>query len=391
MGSSAHETLERRPMISFAFTDRDRDILEEARRQAEVAVRYARDCEDDEDAMLPASYPEAEGRPDTRAMLEAHADETSGRKIIGALIFLWDWYGGVPLREHRYSLGNTVLKIAGTPEQYTRWSCKTIAIGLTEPIGGSDPASVRTTATWDPRASEWVVSGEKTFITYAQSCDAVLVLARMIHPDRPPRLSTFMVEKGTPGFSGGRQIRKMGIRFEDTAGLSFVDCRIPAFNHIDGDLKRTLMSFSESRPVVAAYALGVSRAAMDFTWARLGETGIAPDYNATIAQRSAATDRMLALEAEWEATWISVLRAKWVEQNEGPGKIDSSVAKAMGADWRAVRRKPASRCSARVVSRSTISWKSGFAMLASLTSMKEPAKSSASSSPATCSVIRRRT
>ena len=69
---------------------------------------------------------------------------------------------------------------------------------------------------------------------------------------------------------------------------------------------------------------------MDFAWARLGEIGIVPDYNATITQRSAAADRMLALESEWEATWISVLRAKWVEQNEGPGKIDSSVAKTMG-------------------------------------------------------------
>jgi acyl-CoA dehydrogenase len=317
-------------MISFAFTDRDREILEEARRQAEIAVRYARDFENDEDAMLPASYPEARGRPDTRAMLEAHVDETSGRKIIGALIYLWDWYGGVPLREHRYSLGNTVLEIAGTPEQYARWRGTTIAIGLTEPIGGSDPASVRTTATWDPATSEWVVNGEKIFITYAQSCDAVLALARMIHPDRPPKLSTFMIEKGTPGFSVGRQIRKMGIRFEDTAALSFVDCRIPAFNHIDGDLKKTLMSFSESRPVVAAYALGVTRAAMDFTWARLAEIGIVPDYNAAVTQHSAAADRMLALEAEWEATWVAVLRSKWVEQKEGPGKIDSSVAKAMG-------------------------------------------------------------
>jgi acyl-CoA dehydrogenase len=118
--------------------------------------------------------------------------------------------------------------------------------------------------------------------------------------------------------------------FEDTAGLSFVDCRIPAFNHIDGDLKKTLMSFSDSRPVVAAYALGVTRAAMDFAWARLGEIGIVLDYNATITQRSAAADRMLSLESEREATWISVLRAKWVEQNGGPGKIDSSVGKAMG-------------------------------------------------------------
>jgi acyl-CoA dehydrogenase len=317
-------------MISFELTDRDREILNEARRQARLAAKYARDFESDEDKLLPTQYPEAEGLPNVHAMLDGCTDEISGHKIINALIYLEDWYGGVPLREARYSLGNTVLKIAGTPAQYARWRGKTIAIGLTEPGGGSDPASTKTTARYDPQANEWIVNGEKIFITYAQGCDAVLLLARMIHPDRPQQLSTFLVEKEAPGFTVGKQIRKMGIRWEDTAALSFSDCRIPAFNHIDGDLKKTLQSFSESRPVVAAYALGVSRAALDFTWERLLEIGIEPDYNASLARQPAAADRLVRLEAEWEATWLAVVRAKWVEQREGPGKIDSSVAKAMG-------------------------------------------------------------
>jgi acyl-CoA dehydrogenase len=316
-------------MISFAFTERDEQILEEARAQARLAARYARDFERDEDKLLPHSYPEAEGRPDTRALLREHEEETSGAKILGALLYLEDWRGGVFLRECRYSLGNTVLAIAGSPEQQARWTDKTIAIALTEPVGGSDPAATRTTATWDVATREWVIDGEKIFITYAESCDAALVLARMVHPERRG-LSTFMVEKGTPGFTVGRQYRKLGIRFEDTAGLVFSGARVPAFHHIDGDLKKTLQSFSESRPVVAAYALGVTRAVMDFTWERLAEAGVKPDYDAGPTALSAAADRMLALEAEWEATYLTVLRAKWIEQNEGPGKIESSVAKAMG-------------------------------------------------------------
>jgi acyl-CoA dehydrogenase len=316
-------------VISFAFTQRDEEILDEARAQARIAAKYARDFEHDEDKLPPRAYPEVAGRPDTRAMAKTHEAETSGAKIIHALLYLEDWRSGVPLRESRYSLGNTALRIAGTPEQYARWADKTIAIGLTEPIGGSDPAATRTTATWDAATNEWVIDGEKIFITYAESCEAVLVLARIVHPERRG-LSTFMVEKGTPGFSVGKQLRKMGIRFEDTAGLSFANCRIPAFNHVDGDLKKTLQSFSESRPVVAAYALGVSRAAMDFAWGRLGEIGVVPDYDGGPAALSAAADRVLALEAEWEATWVTVLRAKWIEQNEGPGKIESSIAKAMG-------------------------------------------------------------
>jgi acyl-CoA dehydrogenase len=327
-------------MIDFAFTERDKEILDEARAQARLAARYARDFERDEDRMLPHVYPEAEGRPDTRAMLREHVGETSGAKILNALLYLEDWRGGVPLRECRYSLGNTVLAIAGTPEQQTRWNDKTIAIALTEPIGGSDPAATRTTATWDPSTQEWVIDGEKIFITYAQSCDAALVLARMIHPERRG-LSTFMVEKGTLGFTVGRQYRKMGIRFEDTAGLVFSGCRLSESHHIDGDLKKTLQSFSESRPVVAAYALGVTRAVMDFAWARLAEAGVTPDYDAGPTHLTAAADRMLTLEAEWEATYVTVLRAKWVEQNEGPGKIDSSVAKAMGG---ALARKVTQTC-----------------------------------------------
>ncbi len=316
-------------MISFALTDADAAILAEASAQADLASKYARDFEHDEDRLLPVSFPEADGRPDTRAMLASLATETSGAKILHALLYLEDWRGGVPLRESRYSLGNTALRIAGTPEQYARWRDRTIAIGLTEPAGGSDPASTRTTATWDAESGEWLIEGEKTFITYAESCDAVLVLARLVHPERKG-LSAFMVEKGTPGFTVGRQFRKMGIRFEDTAPLAFSGCRVPAFNHIDGDLKSMLRSFSESRPVVAAYALGVSRSALDFTWGRLAEVGVAPDYDKGLSETSAAADRLMSLEAEWEATWVTVLQAKWIEQNEGPGKIESSMAKAMG-------------------------------------------------------------
>jgi acyl-CoA dehydrogenase len=317
-------------MISFEFTERDRQLIEEARRQAKLAAKYARDFENAEDSLLPHAYPEADGCPDVRALLETFVHETSGQKIINALLYLEDWYGGVPLREHRYSLGNTVLKIAGTSEQYDRWHDRTIAIGLTEPVGGSDPASVRTTARFDPASGNWIINGEKIFITYAEGCDAVLVLARVLHPGQPQRLSTFIVEKGTSGFSVGPQIRKMGIRWEDTAALSFADCQVPAFNHVDGDLKKTLQSFSESRPVVAAYALGVSRAALDYTWTQLRGAGIAPDYNARLATQPMASARLLTLEAEWEATWLTVVRAKWIEQREGPGKVDSSMAKAMG-------------------------------------------------------------
>ena len=119
-------------MISFAFTDRDKEILEEARAQARLADQICARLRARRGPAAAARLSRSRGRPDTRAMLREHEAETSGAKILNALLYLEDWRGGVPLRESRYSLGNTVLKIAGTPEQYARWADKTIAIGLTE-------------------------------------------------------------------------------------------------------------------------------------------------------------------------------------------------------------------------------------------------------------------
>lgn len=317
-------------MIDLDLTARDKELIAEARTQALLARAHARDFEYAEDQFLPHEYPEAADRPDVRELARLHVDETSGAKIINALLYLEDWYGGVPLREYPYSLGNTVLRIAGTPEQEARWKDQIIAIAMTEPGGGSDPASTRTTATWDAATGEWVLNGDKIFITYAGTCNAAIVLARAVHPDRKPGLSTFLVERGAPGFAISPQFRKMGIRHEDTAALSFVDCRLSDFNHIAGDLKKTLQSFSESRPVVACYALGVSRAALDLAWETLAPQGIVPDCECDPVRQPAAAARLMDLEADWEATYLSVLRAKWVEQNEGPGKIESSMAKALG-------------------------------------------------------------
>ena len=317
-------------MIDLDLTPKDKELIAEARAQALLARVHARDFEYAEDAFLPHEFLEAAGRPKVRELAARAVAETSGAKIINALLYIEDWYGGVPLREHPYSLGNTVLRIAGTPEQEARWRDQIIAIAMTEPNGGSDPASTRTTATYDPATDEWVLNGDKIFITYAGTCDAAIVLARAVHPDRKPGLSTFLVERGMTGFSVSPQFRKMGIRHEDTAALSFVDCRLPAIHHIAGDLKKTLQSFSESRPVVACYALGVSRAALDLAWETLAPEGVAPDYDSDARRMSAATARLMNLEAEWEATYLSVLRAKWIEQNEGPGKIESSMAKALG-------------------------------------------------------------
>lgn len=316
-------------MPDFDPTPADRAIIEEAHRQAEVGRRYARHFDRHENELPPDQLPEAKDHPDLAELMRKRANELSGPRMVEALVYLEQWWGGVPLRDGKYSLGNHVLEQVGTPEQIAKWrDLPTIAIAMTEPIGGSDPSAIRTTAVHDPASSAWILNGEKIFITYSATCQAVIVLARAVEPGKPPRLSTFMVEKGTPGFTVGPQLRKLGLRSEDTATLAFVGCRIPAFNHIDGGLRQTLTAFNESRPMVSAFALGVTRAALDFTRQALAEAGVTIDYNSPPARQSAAAEKLLLLEAEWEATWLTVMRAKWIEDTKAPAKIEASLAKS---------------------------------------------------------------
>jgi len=234
------------------------------------------------------------------------------------------------LHRSRWGLGNTVLKTVATPEQIEKWKNHTIAIAITEPGAGSDPANIRTTATFDRETDEWVINGEKIFISQAQSADAAMVLSRFVGADGSRGMTTFLVEKGTPGFSVGPQLKKLGIRSHDTCNLLFENCRIPEFNHIKGDFKSTMTVFNDSRPMVGAMALGVARAALDFTREKLAEQGIEISYRGGVRSRPAVVDRFIRLEAVYEAALLTVLRSKWLEQQDVPPKVEASIAKAAG-------------------------------------------------------------
>jgi acyl-CoA dehydrogenase len=96
---------------------------------------------------------------------------------------------------------------------------------MTEPGAGSDLAGIATSATRD--GDEWVLRGQKTFITNGINADLVLVVARTSQ-DRYAGLSLFVAERDTPGFTRGRNLDKIGIHAQDTAELFFDDARLPA-------------------------------------------------------------------------------------------------------------------------------------------------------------------
>jgi acyl-CoA dehydrogenase len=317
-------------MIDFQLTQADEKILGAAHEQAIIGRRYASYYDKHEDELEPAEFPEAKDLPSPITLAEEAVSGTSGTRILHSLVMLEVYWGGIALHRSKWGLGNTVLKTVATPEQIEKWKNHTIAIAITEPGAGSDPANIRTTATFDRETGEWILNGEKIFISQAQSADAAMVLSRFIAPDGSRGMTTFLVEKDTPGFTVGPQLKKLGIRSHDTCNLLFENCRIPEFNHIKGDFKSTMSVFNDSRPMVGAMALGVARAALDFTREKLAERGIEISYRGGMRSRSAVVDRFIRLEAIYEAALLTVLRSKWLEQQDVPPKVEASIAKAAG-------------------------------------------------------------
>jgi acyl-CoA dehydrogenase len=124
----------------------------------------------------------------------------------------------------------------GTEDQKKKWlpGCTSgdiiTAIAMTEPGTGSDLAAIRTTAVKD--GDQFIVNGQKTFISNGMNCDLVIVAARTDpHAASPYEgMSLIVVEDGTPGFEKGRKLEKVGLHSQDTTEMAFVDCRVPAGN-----------------------------------------------------------------------------------------------------------------------------------------------------------------
>ncbi|MCX5916666.1 MAG: acyl-CoA dehydrogenase family protein [Deltaproteobacteria bacterium] len=128
------------------------------------------------------------------------------------------------------------IDILGTEEQKMHWlpKCCTgeyiAAIGMTEPGAGSDLQAIRATAVRD--GDDYVINGQKTFITNGYSCDLIVLAVKTDPRAQPPYkgISLIVVEEGTPGFIKSRKLEKMGLHASDTAELFFEDCRVPAGN-----------------------------------------------------------------------------------------------------------------------------------------------------------------
>lgn len=162
----------------------------------------------------------------------------------------------------------------GNEEQKMKWlpGCVSgdivTAIAMTEPGAGSDLAAIRTTAVKE--GDEYVINGQKTFISLGIHCDLVIVVAKTNPESKPPfkGISLICVEAGTSGFSKGRMLKKMGYRSQDTTELNFEDCRVPVSNLLgeEGEGFYYLMQkLQAERLVVSIWAQSMAEAMLEMT------------------------------------------------------------------------------------------------------------------------------
>ena len=251
--------------------------------------------------------------------------------VLGVIEMCWGDCG-LLLAMPRQGLGNAAIAAVANEEQLERFKGTWAAMAITEPGCGSDSAAIRTTATKD--GDEYILNGEKIFVTSGARADSVVVWATLDKNIGRAAIKSFVVKHGTPGMQVTRLEKKLGIKASDTAVINFTDCRVPAANLLgtpEVDVQKgfagVMQTFDNTRPLVAAMAIGVARASLDRTREILKDH-LSPNYSKPMLTASHAEATLNRLEADWEAAKLLTLKAAWMADNKIPNSKEASMAKA---------------------------------------------------------------
>lgn len=250
-------------------------------------------------------------------------------------------------------LGSAAVSAAGTPEQKKRFLSRFQgekpvfdAMAMTEPQAGSDTSAIRATAVLDKETNEWVLNGEKIFVTAGHKAlidsDGFVVVWASIDPSAGRAgMRSFVVEAGTPGCTVTKLEHKLGIRVSDTASIVLQDCRVP-FENILGSpevekkttkgFKGAMATFDATRPIVAAQAIGIARATLELLKEELEKNGVKVRYGLPRQKLTNIEREIIDMEVMLRSAWLLVIKAVWMADNRIHNPKEASMSKLKAGD-----------------------------------------------------------
>ncbi len=263
---------------------------------------------------------------------DGNRNGTNMASLLGLIELCWGDVG-LLLTMPRQGLGQAAIAAVADAEQLQRFGGKWAAMAITEPAAGSDSAAIRTTARLD--GDEYVLDGEKIFVTSGDRAELIVVWATLDPGAGRGAIKSFVVERDNPGLKLDRLEHKLGIRASDTANFVLRECRVPRENLLGSPELETargfagvMQTFDNTRPLVAGMAVGVARASLERTRELLTAAGIEVDYNSPAHAQSAAAAEFVTMESDWEAARLLTLQAAWMADNRKPNSLQASMAKA---------------------------------------------------------------
>jgi acyl-CoA dehydrogenase len=326
--------------VDFRLTDEQLEFQQKCRKFAVEVIRPAA-AKHDRDQSVPWEVLKAarEWKLSGLELLQEMATDDGGLKGVIYAEELHYGCAGIALAISGSGLAAAGIAASGTPEQVGKWVPECYGIGdeiklgayaVTEAGAGSDVKSLRTTAKRD--GDEWVLNGTKIFITNGGIADVTVVVAT-VDPTLGHRgQASFVVPKGTPGFSQGKKEDKLGIRASQTTEVVMEDCRIPLDNLLGGidklekKLERArsgqsggksnaLATFEITRPLVGASALGIAQAAYEWTLEYLEDKS---EDGVPLLEQQRVQQVLADVATEIDAARMLVWRAAWMGRNGVP-------------------------------------------------------------------------
>ncbi|HEY5977657.1 MAG TPA: acyl-CoA dehydrogenase family protein [Solirubrobacterales bacterium] len=335
-GNGATDDAPGGPSFTLELNQDQKDIKEWVHGFAENVVRpAASEWDEREETPWPVIQEAAKiGLYGFEGLAQFWADETGlSLPIVNEELFWGD--AGIGMSIFGTSLAVAAIFGQGTPEQLGEWipQCfgsteepKVAAFCASEPDAGSDVSAIRTTAKYDEAKDEWVINGQKAWATNGGIADVHVVIASVDRELGSRGHAAFVIPPGTAGCEQGAKVKKHGLRASHTADVHLDDCRVPGSCLLGGKEKlderlarvregkksksqAAMQTFEASRPTVGAQAIGIARAAYEYSLDYAKER---EQFGRKIIENQAIAFALADMKLEIDAARLLVWRGAWM-------------------------------------------------------------------------------